>query len=163
MCFTHTSGLPDNHPAVTDNTLTLREAAAQLASVPLDSTPGTEFVYGNVSMHVAGAVCELVGGNPWAEQFQERIAKPLGMTSTDYGDPAQYGANPLIAGGVRSTARDFAAFMAMLQNSGFVGAFGASEAVLSWWSVGGMCSEQTANAKMVRNVHPDEVPYGIGI
>ncbi|MEO0649625.1 MAG: serine hydrolase [Planctomycetota bacterium] len=163
MCFAHTSGLPDNHPAVTDNALTLREAAAQLSSVPLDSTPGTEFVYGNVSMHVAGAVCEVVGGKPWEELFQERIAQPLGMTSTDYGDPAAYGANPLIAGGARSNARDFAAFMAMLRNAGFVGDFGASEAVLSMWSVGEMCDEQTANAAMVRNVHPDEVPYGLGI
>jgi CubicO group peptidase (beta-lactamase class C family) len=37
MCFTHTAGLPGNHPAIGDNSITLRAAAQQLATVPLGS------------------------------------------------------------------------------------------------------------------------------
>jgi CubicO group peptidase (beta-lactamase class C family) len=159
MCFAHTSGLPANHPAVTDTSLTLRQAAAQLAAVPLDSTPGTAFAYGNVSMHVAGAVCEVVTGQPWVTLFAQRIAQPLGMTSTDFGDPAAVTANPLIAGGARSNRPDFAAFMSMLRARGVH----AGVQVLSAASVDEMLQEQTAGTVMVRNVHPAQVPYGIGI
>lgn len=162
MCFAHTSGLPVNHPAVFSTTVTLREAAAQMATVALDSTPGTEFVYGNVSMHVAGAVCEVATGQSWSELFQQRIAQPLGMNSTDYGAMGTAATNPLIAGGAQSNARDFSAFMSMLRDAGSSN-FGNGTPVLSRRAILTMLQEQTANARMVRNVHPDEVPYGLGI
>jgi len=85
MCFTHTAGLPSTHPAVGDDSITLRAAAMQLANVPLSYAPGTAFLYGGVSMHVAGAVCEVAAGQSWNQLFQQRIATPLGMTATDHG------------------------------------------------------------------------------
>jgi hypothetical protein len=39
MCFAHTSGMNATHPAVGDDTLTLRQAAAQIATAPSAKSP----------------------------------------------------------------------------------------------------------------------------
>ncbi|MFK7743302.1 MAG: serine hydrolase domain-containing protein, partial [Planctomycetota bacterium] len=84
QCFAHTSGMVTGDAAISDPNLTLRQAAQQLASVPLDAVPGSQFAYGGVSMHVAGAVCEVAAGLPWNVLFAQRIAQPLSLASTDY-------------------------------------------------------------------------------
>lgn len=158
MCFTHTSGLPGSHPAISDDTITLRAAAMQLASAPLQYTPGSAFAYGGVSMHVAGAVCEVAAGATWAQLFQQRIATPLGMTATDF---AAFGPtnNPRIAGGARANVRDFAAFVDMLRQRGVHGGV----QVLSAASVDLMLTDQTSGLPIVSTPHPDGAPYGVGI
>ncbi len=158
MCFTHTSGLPSAHPAVGDDTITLRQAAQQLATAPLQFSPGTAFDYGGVSMHVAGAVCEVAAGMSWAQLFQQRIAAPLQMTATDY---LAFGptANPRIAGGAQSNLRDFAAFVEMLRAGGQWNGMN----VLAAASVATMLSDQTSGLPIVGTPHPDQAPYGIGI
>jgi CubicO group peptidase (beta-lactamase class C family) len=158
MCFAHTSGMNATHPAVGDDTLTLRQAAAQIATAPLSATPGTQFVYGGVSMHVAGAVCEVAAGQSWTQLFQQRIAAPLGMTATDY---LAFGTtlNPRIAGGARSNVPDFARFVEMLRRSGVH----QGVQVLSAASVDAMLSDQTAGATIVATPHPEQAPYGVGI
>lgn len=158
MCFSHTSGLPADDPAVGDDTITLRQAAMQLANVPLVAPPGSTFLYGGVSMHIAGAVCEVVGGQGWAQLFQQRIAAPLGMTATDY---QAFGAtpNPRIAGGARSSVGDFAAFVDMLRQRGSRGGV----QVLTPASVDTMLSDQTSSLPIAHTPHPDNAPYGIGI
>lgn len=158
MCFTHTSGLPSNHPAISDDTITLRQAAQQLATAPLQFTPGTAFDYGGVSMQVAGAVCEVVAGRSWAQLFQQRIAGPLLMTATDY---QAFGptANPRIAGGAQSNLRDFAVFVDMLRAGGQWN----GGTVLSAASVATMLTDQTSGLPILGSPHPDLAPYGIGI
>ena len=59
QCFSHASGLPGRDPIINDTSITLRQAAIQLASTALLAPPGTTFHYGGVSMHLAGAVCEV--------------------------------------------------------------------------------------------------------
>jgi CubicO group peptidase (beta-lactamase class C family) len=158
MCFAHTAGMPGNNGAISDETITLRQAAQQLATVPLLATPGSEFRYGGVSMHVAGAVCEVASGQSWATLFAQRIAGPLQMTQTDFQafGPTQ---NPRIAGGARSTLRDFARFMAMLRDGGV--ANGAT--VLSAASVQTLLTAQTVGVPIASSPHPYLAPYGIGI
>lgn len=158
MCFTHTSGLPGSDPLLGDDSVTLRAAALQLAARPLQFTPGTAFAYGGVSMHVAGAVCEVATGQPWAQLFAQRIAQPLGMTATDY---EAFGPtpNPRIAGGAQSNVPDFAAFVEMLRRGGSHGGV----TVLSPQSVATMLSDQTSALPIVSTPHPDAAPYGVGI
>jgi CubicO group peptidase (beta-lactamase class C family) len=158
MCFSHTAGMSPNNLAISDSTITLRQAATQLASVPLIATPGSEFRYGGVSMHVAGAVCEVASGQSWATLFAQRIAAPLQMTATDFlaFGPTQ---NPRIAGGAQSTLRDFSKFMAMLRDGGVANGV----TVLSTASVRTILTAQTVGIPIAGSPHPYNAPYGIGI
>lgn len=158
MCFTHTSGMVTSHPAVGDDTITLRQAAATLANVPLQFAPGSAFAYGGASMHVAGAVCEVASGLSWTQLFAQRIAAPLQMTATDY---LAFGtaANPRIAGGARSNLRDFAVFVDMLRARGTWNGV----QVLSPALVDTMLADQTSAVPIASTPHPDHAPYGIGI
>lgn len=158
MCFTHTSGMVANHGAISDETITLRQAAAQLATVPLVAVPGSEFRYGGVSMHVAGAVCEVASGQAWSSLFAQRIAVPLQLNATDFSafGPTQ---NPRIAGGAQSSLRDFARCMAMLRDGG---AWNGVQ-VLSPASTGTMLTAQTVGIPVAGSPHPYLAPYGIGV
>ena len=158
QCFSHTSGMVTNDPVIFDDTITLRQAAQQAAMLPLEAVPGTSFAYGNVAMHVAGAVCEVASGQSFSALFEQRIATPLGMTSTDYFGPGVT-ANPLIAGGARSNARDYARFCSMLRDGG---AFGSAQ-VLSEASVDELLTDQTSGLPVASTPTVLESPYGIGI
>lgn len=115
--FSHTSGLVSDHPAIVSPTLTLAQAADLIATTPLNFAPGSEWEYGNVGMHVGARVAEIAAGQNWLTLFQDRIAGPLNMVSTDYGglpNPS----NPLIAAGMRSTRNEFSRFLQMLVDGG---------------------------------------------
>ncbi|MCU0867322.1 MAG: beta-lactamase family protein [Planctomycetes bacterium] len=158
MCFSHTAGMLAAHPLVGDDTTTLRQAAFNLASVPLQAVPGNRFVYGGVSMHVAGAVCEVASGQSWAQLFAQRIAVPCQLTATDYLGIGS-ATNPRIAGGARSNLRDFANFMTMLRQRGQWNGV----QVLSAASVDTMLTDQTSSVPIGSTPHPQQAPYGIGI
>lgn len=158
MCFTHTSGMQANDLAVMDDTITLRQAAAQLATKPLQYVPGTRFLYGSLSMHIAGAVCEVVTGQTWATLFAQRVANPLQLVATDY-DGLGVTPNPRIDGGAQSTLRDYARFVAMLRNRG---TWNGTQ-VLSAQSVDTMLTAQTVGIPVASTPHPYNAPYGIGI
>ncbi|NSL90799.1 beta-lactamase family protein [Chitinophaga sp. Mgbs1] len=115
--FSHTSGFPGNSQQgyESDAFTTLEAAVNNIArNVPLQSTPGTTFNYGGVSMQVAGRICEVVSGKDWKTLAAEKIFRPCGMNNTDYGLTA----NPLIGGGARSTANDYMKFLNMLLQKG---------------------------------------------
>jgi CubicO group peptidase (beta-lactamase class C family) len=158
MCFSHTSGMIASHPLLSDDTITLRQAAQGLAALPLQAVPGSSFVYGGASMHVAGAVCEAASGQSWAQLFQQRIAQPLQLLATDYLGIGS-ASNPRIAGGARSDLRDFARFMTMLRQGGSWNGV----QVLSAASVDTMLSDQTSSVPIGSTPHPELAPYGIGI
>jgi CubicO group peptidase (beta-lactamase class C family) len=46
--------------------------------------PGERFEYGGLAMQVAGRMAETATGKDWETFFQERIARPLGMTNTHF-------------------------------------------------------------------------------
>lgn len=143
--MSHTSGLNDSFPYHTDRSLTLAQAADSIAlNVPLVVQPGTVFSYGGTSMQVAGRVAEVAGGKPWDTLFAERIARPLGMSATDYeglGDTD----NPQIGGGAQSSARDYMRFLLMLLNDGVYD----GRRVLSEESIRAMHLDQTGGAPIV--------------
>jgi CubicO group peptidase (beta-lactamase class C family) len=117
--FAHTSGLPAEIGCRNNRQTTLEACAKQIAKANLTAQPGTEFFYGGVSMHAGGRVVEVVTGKSWNDAFVDRIAKPLGMTNTDF---LAYGptSNPRPAGDARSTLDDYAKFLQMILNGGAI-------------------------------------------
>ncbi len=156
--FSHTSGMVTNDPVTNDRSLTMEQAVAHLATLPLANPPGTALAYGSPSMHVAGRIAEQVTGHGFEQLFQDLIGTPLGMTSTDYqgfGPTTNY----LIAGGARSSLEDMGRFLEMIANDGMF----RGQRILSETAVDTMLADQTRGARIVRTIHPDDRRYGIGV
>lgn len=143
--MSHTSGLPGNSSYESNRAITLAQAADSIAlRVDLVGEPGAGFRYGGVSMQVAGRIAEIVSGQPWDTLFARTIARPLGMTRTDY-DGFGPTDNPMIAGGARSCANDYARLLRMLLKWGEV----AGTRILSSNAVRIMSEDQTRGAEIV--------------
>ena len=56
-----------------------------------ESVPG-EYQYSNSNYVIAGAVVEKLSGKEWSVALQERLFRPLGITTVGYGWPASRGA-----------------------------------------------------------------------
>lgn len=85
--LTHTSGVPDYAfgptPLVdTRHDYTEQELVRILARQPLEFHPGEKRSYSNSGYVILGALIREVTGKRWDEFLQERIFRPLGMTST---------------------------------------------------------------------------------
>lgn len=121
-----TGSLREGHIDVSqDPRMTLAQSAAEVAARPLAHPPGTVFEYGGPGFQVAGAMVEKVTGKRWADLFEERIGGPLGMTATRWEHPragkrvpASETLNPLLQGGVVTTANDYMRFLTMLAAGG---------------------------------------------
>src|SRR5262245_32543854 len=57
----------------------------QVATIKLNSEPGTKFEYSNLGYVVAGAIAEKISGMSWEELMQKNIFDPLGMESAGFG------------------------------------------------------------------------------
>ena len=164
-----TSGIANSQNAVLTRGMTLAQAAKAIGSVKLAQAPGTTFVYGGPGFQVAGAVVEAATGQSWEEVFQSRIARPLGMKDTHWayldlstGTPVliEDSRNPILQGGVKSTAEDYMHFLEMLAGGGSY----RGKVILSRSAVQAMHTDQTAKATMtptgaalLENAH-----YGLG-
>lgn len=154
--MSHTSGLPGNSNYESDRTLTLAQAVDSIAfKVNMVAQPGTEFRYGGVSMQVAGRIAEIVLKKPWDSIFTDVLAKPLGMKNTDYNGFGET-ANPMIAGGARSTAADYILFLQMLLNQGITS---SGSRVLSATAINTLISDQTNNAAIISSPFDGYAPY----
>jgi CubicO group peptidase (beta-lactamase class C family) len=125
-----------------DPSQTNAQFVAKLAKLPLQNQPGEVWDYSH-SADVLGRIVEVVSGMELGQYFEERIFKPLGMTDTGFwvSDPAKQsriaqaqadpktGKRPPLpamtkkgwesgAGGLVSTAADYARFCQMLLNGG---------------------------------------------
>lgn len=170
QCVAHTSGLPTNSPAINSDNLTLAQAVQQIAAVGLRRTfvpgqglvtvlPGTDFCYGGVSMHVSGRVAEVAAGVPYVQLLNQRLLLPSGMTRTFF-SPGTL-ANPRVAGGLNSTARDYANFLQMVVDGGVRNGV----RVLSEASCAQLLTNQTGTVPLTCTpsfVYP-EARYGVGI
>ncbi|UXI68952.1 serine hydrolase domain-containing protein [Tahibacter amnicola] len=120
--FSHTAGYGDDllAPVVNNDSITLAQAVEQIACCrPLNAgyTVGGQFSYGGVSMHVAGRVAEVRGGGDWQARWISELGEPLGISSIDWqglGPTLNY----RIAGGARSTLRDYGRVLHLLANDG---------------------------------------------
>jgi CubicO group peptidase (beta-lactamase class C family) len=107
-----------------ESDLTLAESADRIADRAQVDPPGRVFKYGGPSLQVAGALVEQATGQTWAELFEARIARPLGMTSTYWGHPLRPGLdpaavrNPNLQGGAYTTAEDYGRFLGMVAGGG---------------------------------------------
>jgi CubicO group peptidase (beta-lactamase class C family) len=165
--FSHTSGLPPEARCRNDKRTTLENCTYEIARMQLRATPGEEFYYGGVSMHVGGRIAEIVSGKAWNELFAEKIATPLGMSQTDF---LGYGptSNPRPAGDARSSADDYGRFLQMvLQRGNF-----NDKQILSAASVVEMHKDQTSGARIAYTIYENKgaldpnlplARYGIGV
>ncbi len=152
--LSHTSVLPAYHLSLDDSSITLAECVDQIAEGGVVTAPGGEFDYGNVSYQVAGRIAEEAGGATWSRLFHGRIARPLGMGAASYGDSA----NPFLAGGVVSSARDCARFLQMPLDHGVRD----GRRILSPPAVDEMQRDQTRGVPIVESLHTDGRRYGLG-
>lgn len=117
-CLSHLTGIQE--PSLFQSLAEMRgirtmdDAIEKIAQMPMEGTPGTVFHYSNAGLQIAGAIVEKIGGESFGQLFLERIAKPLGMTNTDFGNKPV----ALPAGGASSTTEDYMRFLEMIRNKG---------------------------------------------
>ena len=157
QCLAHTSGLGVDDPSLAATTITLAQCVDYCAQLLLDSTPGSTFNYGEISMQVAGRCAEVATGKSWETIFQQAIAGPLGMTKTDYQGLATT-QNPRIGAGARSCLKDYGTFLRMVLNGGMNGA----SRVLSLASIDELLKDQTNGAILKSQPFPQPRRYGLG-
>ncbi len=92
----------------------MQEAMDSIAHTAMEGEPGKTFHYGNAGLQIIAAICEVVGKKNFENLFQERIAKPLKMKDTDFGNVKV----PLAAGGAYSTPNNYLIFLQMILNEG---------------------------------------------
>jgi CubicO group peptidase (beta-lactamase class C family) len=133
---------------------TLDACARTIAGLPLQSTPGTAFAYGEEDLQVAGRIAEVVTGKKWEDFFNAAIGVPCGLHAFSYG-PTD---NPRIGGSVSTDLHDYAALLAMQLNGGMCG----SQRVLSGALVAQMQRDATQNLPIVSSPYADGRHYGMG-
>ena len=116
--LSHTSGIA---PAdcIWDESSSLRACTSRIARSGSADDPGTRFSYGNTSFSVAGRIIEIVTGLPFETAFEQRIANPVGMSSTTF-DGTLYptDSNPVPAASAQSNLDDYGRFVKMLSQGG---------------------------------------------
>ncbi|WP_428656616.1 serine hydrolase domain-containing protein [Runella sp.] len=165
--FSHTSGFPGDSPQNYEYraTLTLADAVDSLAIyTKMLHAPGTTFNYGSVGMQIAGRIAEVVSGKPWETLFNEKVATPCELTASYLLTGPK---NPLIAGGIWTSANSYLNFLEMIVNKGTFN----GKRVLSESAVAEMLSDQTRGAVIEGTPYPSNpysdfptpvVRYGIG-
>jgi CubicO group peptidase (beta-lactamase class C family) len=121
--LSHTSGLPDSN-CVGDPTTTLQACADQAAASLEPLATGHRFHYSSVGYVVAGRIIEVVTGESFERAFEDRIAKPVGMSRTrfDLLDRTTRSHNPDPSAAAVSTVDDYARFLDMVLHLGAAGA-----------------------------------------
>jgi CubicO group peptidase (beta-lactamase class C family) len=168
QCLACTSGLTWRVMAIYRTDMDFAEAVREVAAAPLAADPGAELIYGGTGFHVAGRVAEVAAGKGWHELFEERIAKPLGMTDSVYGsrDPEDRqnllpipASNPWLGGGLITSVKGYATFVQMLLDEGMYD----GRRVLSAESVRQMRIDQSREAAITRTLHPvKDTHYTLG-
>ncbi len=85
--------------------------------MPNGWTPGAQFAYGGISMHVGGRMAEVATGQDWQQGWIAAIAQPLAITTIDW-QGLGLTTNYRISGGARSNLRDYGRVLQMLANDG---------------------------------------------
>src|SRR5687768_8426298 len=87
----HTSGIKSytsipNFFANARKDYTPQELIKLVADAPMEFKPGEKFAYNNTGYYLLGLIIEKAGGKKYGELLEERIFKPIGMTSTRVND-----------------------------------------------------------------------------
>jgi CubicO group peptidase (beta-lactamase class C family) len=149
--FAMTSGLYGGRNFEINPLMTLQRSVDSIAvGTPMAFPAGTRFAYGGSGMQVVGRIAEIVTGKPWQQVAREEILDPCNMPNTTYDD---FGLNPAIAGGIRTTAQEYLRFQAMVMGNGLY----QGRRVLSPESIGEMFKDQTGNAPVHYSPFPDDL------
>jgi D-alanyl-D-alanine carboxypeptidase len=88
----HTSGIQDYTEipgwmveANADRPYTTQQLIAVFKDLPVHSKPGEKWAYNNSGYILVGALIEAVTHKPWYEAVDERIIRPLGLSTMRYG------------------------------------------------------------------------------
>ncbi|HWA97361.1 MAG TPA: serine hydrolase domain-containing protein [Pirellulales bacterium] len=81
--LTHTSGLSSPPPEVGAASASLADFVDQVAKLPLQFEPGSQWKYG-VGLSVAGRIVEIVSGKSFEQFIAQRIFQPLEMNDTTF-------------------------------------------------------------------------------
>jgi len=82
--LTHSAGFPEDNPwgdqqlAATDDDL----ARMLRTGIPFSNAPGVAYEYSNLGFALLGRIVQNISGQPYARYIEERVLRPLGMTST---------------------------------------------------------------------------------
>lgn len=166
MAFTSGVEFDEKVPCYSDFSVTLAECNAEILDLPLLGAPGTGYRYTGTHLHVAAGLAEAVTGQTWEEIFQERVAEPLGMTSTTFTsdlrpDVTASDGHPAPAGGAFSTLGDYGRFMEMLMHDGLAP---DGTRIVSEESLAEMSTNQIADAEWIAGAASrkvNETPYGL--
>lgn len=165
MLFSHTSGIGHaDADCLSARDVDLQQCAAAILALPLANPPGTAFAYGGNSMQVAGAIAERAAGVRWDRLFIDEVVTPLGLTSTDWTAAAPvdsgyvWNPNPRIAGGARSTLRDYAIVVDML----LAGGLHDGRSYLRADTLATMAADRTRGLVVVHTPAPPDWGYGLG-
>ncbi|MES2692562.1 MAG: serine hydrolase domain-containing protein, partial [Verrucomicrobiota bacterium] len=84
--LTHTSGFSPKSAIEepTNDILPLATRVRSYAMMPLNSEPGTKYVYSNAGINTVGRIVEVVSGMPYGKFLEERLFRPLGMKDTTF-------------------------------------------------------------------------------
>jgi CubicO group peptidase (beta-lactamase class C family) len=166
QCFAMTSGLYGGKHFELNPLLSLQRSTDSIAaSSPLAAPPGTQMAYDGNGMQAVGRIAEIVTGKPWAQVAREEILDPCDMPTATYDNLGPL--NPAIAGGIRTSAREYLHFLEMVMGKGVY----KGKRVLSAASVAEMFRNQTGEAPIVNSPwppspasHPDGRPprYAFG-
>ncbi len=148
QAFSMTSGLFSSERYEIKSTLTLEESVDLIAeNTPMYFAPGTMMAYDGSGMQTVGRIAEVVTGKDWQTIAREQILDKCGMSATTYD---VFGKNPAIAGGIRSSARDYMRFLRMVFHDGMH----QGERVLSTESINEMFTNQSGTAPVFYSPFP---------
>ncbi|MGY3211028.1 serine hydrolase domain-containing protein [Mucilaginibacter sp. HD30] len=171
--FSHTAGFGGDAGSILSlsrkfeyrSNITLAQAVDSIAvHTALVNAPGTKFNYGSTSMQIGGGIAEVVSGKTWQQLFDEKIAQPCQMRAVYLQLSIK---NPLLAGGVSTSAADYINFLVMIANRGTY----KGKRVLSENAINIMTSDQTRKAVIQRTPYSANpytkpvvasVKYGVG-
>ncbi len=137
QCFSMTSGLFGGVMYEINPLLTLEQSVSRIAqNTPVVFPPGTQMAYDGKGMQVAGLAAQNATGVDWRLLAAQRIFNPLGMTSTSY---SEFGLNPSIGGGVRTSAVDYLRYLKMILDGGV----SAGQTILSPAAIGELFTNQS--------------------
>ncbi len=105
--LSHTSALQAQHPCVAQSGWSLAQCTEEILAAPLNGEPGDDFRIGSAAYQVAGRIAEIIADASWEEIFQNRLATPLGMTGTTFGDSP----NPRVGSGATTNLGDYGKFL----------------------------------------------------
>lgn len=162
--YSHSSGLPGSSLGCIGNpNIPMQACVDEILALPLAYPPGQGFLYGGLSMQVAGRMAEIATGRSFDALLRDEVSTPLGLSATDFGftstTPGLVSvSNPRIAGGLRSTLSDYGRFLSAIQQRGVLPG-------LSWLSpalIDQMAEDQTRGAPVLASPLPTAIGYGIG-